>query len=81
MTRNFWLFFSGYAVSLVGSSMVPVALAFAVLNEGRGADAIGYVLAAETVPLVALLLLGGVIADRFSRRLTMLGADLVRFAS
>jgi MFS family permease len=79
--RNFRLFFSGYAISLFGSSMVPVALSFAVLNEGRGADAIGYVLAAETVPLVALLLLGGVIADRFSRRLTMLGADLVRFAS
>jgi MFS family permease len=79
--RNFRLFFSGYAISLFGSSMVPVALSFAVLNEGRGADAIGYVLAAETVPLVALLLLGGVIADRFSRRLTMLGADLVRFVS
>jgi len=79
--RNFRLFFSGYAISLFGSSMVPVALSFAVLNEGRGADAIGYVLAAETVPLVALVLLGGVIADRFSPRLTMLGADLVRFAS
>jgi MFS family permease len=79
--RNFRLFFSGYAASLFGSSMVPVALSFAVLNEGHGADAIGYVLAAETIPLVALLLAGGVIADRFSRRLTMLGADLVRFAS
>jgi predicted MFS family arabinose efflux permease len=79
--RNFRLFFSGYAVSLFGATMVPVALSFAVLNEGRGADAIGYVLAAESVPLVALLLLGGVVADRFSRRLTMLGADLVRFAS
>jgi MFS family permease len=79
--RNFRLFFSGYAASLFGSSMVPVALSFAVLNEGRGPDAIGYVLAAETIPLVALLLLGGVVADRFSRRLTMLGSDLVRFAS
>ena len=74
--RNFRLFFSGYSPSLFGSAMVPVALSFAVLNEGRGADAIGYVLAAETVPLVALLLLGGVIADRFSRRFTMLGADV-----
>lgn len=79
--RNFRLFFSGYSASLFGSAMVPVALTFAVLNEGHGATDVGYVLAAETVPLVALLLLGGVIADRFSRRLTMLGADLVRFAS
>jgi MFS family permease len=79
--RNFRLFFSGYAASLFGSAMVPVALTFAVLNEGHGATDVGYVLAAETVPLVGLLLFGGVVADRFSRRLTMLGADLLRFAS
>jgi MFS family permease len=61
--------------------MVPVALTFAVLDQGDGTAAVGYVLGAETVPLVALLLLGGVVADRFPRRASMLGADLVRFAS
>ncbi len=79
--RNFRLFFSGYATSLFGSRMVPVALTFAVLNEGHGVAAVGYVLGVEDVPLVALLLIGGAIADRFSRRFTMLGADLARFAS
>ena len=59
----------------------PVALTFAVLNEGHGATDVGYVLAAETVPLVGLLLFGGVVADRFSRRLTMLGADVYVFSS
>ena len=53
-------------------AMVPVALTFAVLNEGHGTADVGYVLAAETVPLVALLLVGGVVADRFGRRAAML---------
>ncbi|HXP53685.1 MAG TPA: MFS transporter [Streptosporangiaceae bacterium] len=79
--RNFRLFFTGYITSLVGSAMVPVALTFAVLNQGDGTDAVGYVLGAETVPLVALLLLGGVVADRVPRRVAMIGADLIRFAS
>ena len=79
--RNFRLFFTGYATSLFGAAMVPVALTFAVLNEGYGATDVGYVLAAETVPLVGLLLIGGVVADRFPRRGSMLGADLVRFGS
>ena len=66
------LFFSGYATSLVGAAMVPVALTFAVLQEHRPASDVGYVLAAETVPLVVLLLVGGIVADRFSRRTVML---------
>lgn len=79
--RNFRLFFTGYTTSLLGAAMVPVALTFAVLDQGHGTADVGYVLAAETVPLVALLLLGGVVADRFPRRASMLGADLVRFVS
>jgi predicted MFS family arabinose efflux permease len=79
--RNFRLFFIGYTTSLFGAAMVPVALTFAVLNQGYGGTDVGYVLAAETVPLVGLLLLGGVVADRFSRRASMLGADLLRFGS
>lgn len=79
--RNFRLFLTGYGVSLVGSAMVPVALTFAVLEKGHGPAGIGYVLAAETVPLVVLLLAGGVIADRLSRRAVMIGSDLARCAS
>jgi hypothetical protein len=79
--RDFRLFFIGYTTSLVGAAMVPVALTFAVLQEGRPAAQVGYVLAAETVPLVVLLLAGGVVADRFSRRAVMLGADIVRCVS
>ena len=79
--RDYRLFVLGYSASLAGSAMVPVALTFAVLNEGHGTADVGYVLAAETVPLVVLLLVGGVVADRFGRRATMLAADAGRLVS
>ncbi len=79
--RDFRLFFTGYTTSLVGAAMVPVALTFAVLQEGRSTADVGYVLAAETVPLVLLLLVGGVIADRLSRKTVMIAADVVRCVS
>jgi MFS family permease len=79
--RDYRLFVLGYSASLAGSAMVPVALTFAVLNEGHSTADVGYVLAAETVPLVALLLVGGVVADRFGRRATMLAADAGRLVS
>ena len=59
-----------------GDRMVNVALAFAVIGIGGSASEIGLVLAARTAALVASLLLGGVVADRVSRRAIMVGADL-----
>ena len=75
--RNFRLFFIGQATSQIGSSMAPVAITFAVLAHGSATD-VGLVSAAGLVPLVVLLLVGGVIADRFSRRYVMLSSDLLR---
>jgi MFS family permease len=78
--RNFRVFFIGQAASQIGTGMAPVAIAFAVLEHGSASD-VGYVLAAETLPLVLFLLIGGVIADKFSRRLVMLSSDVLRFAA
>lgn len=75
--RNFRLFFIGQSTSQVGSGMAPVAITFAVLAHGNATD-VGLVSAAGLVPLVLLLLVGGVIADRFSRRLVMLSSDSLR---
>lgn len=79
--RDFRLFFIGYTTSIVGAAMVPVALTFAVLDTGRGIADVGYVLTAETVPLVVLLLVGGVVADRFPRGSVMIAADVLRCVS
>jgi len=65
-------------VSVLGDRMVSVALAFAVLELGGSVSSVGLVLAAGTVPLVASVLVGGVVADRFSRRRVMVTADLLR---
>ena len=42
---------------------------------------IGIVMASRTIALLLSLLVGGVVADRVSRRRVMMTADLVRFAS
>jgi MFS family permease len=76
--RNFRLLFIGQAVSAVGNTLVPVALAFAVLDLTHSPADLGYVLGAEAAAQVVFLLAGGVIADRISRRAVMLGADSVR---
>ena len=76
--REFRLLFFAQAVSWMGDRMVGIALAFAVLSLGGSPAEVGLVLAFRLVPLVATLLVGGVVADRVSRRAVMVIADLVR---
>ena len=75
--RNFRLFFIGQTASQIGNGMAPVAIVFAVLSHGTASD-VGYVLAAQTIPLVMLLLAGGVVGDRVNRRTLMLRSDVLR---
>lgn len=79
--REFRLLFAGQAVSVFGDRMVAVALAFAVLELGGSASDVGLVLACAIAPMVGTVLVGGVVADRTSRRAVMVGADLARVAS
>jgi MFS family permease len=79
--REFRLLWLGQATSALGSSLVPVALAFAVLELTGSASALGLVLAAAFVSRVLFLLLGGVVADRLPRQRVMLAADLLRTGS
>lgn len=75
---RFRLLFGGRAVSDFGDKIVPVALAFAVLELDHSASALGLVFAARLIPMVLLLLVGGIWADRLPRHLVMLVADGVR---
>ena len=79
--RPFRLLFAAQTASLLGDGLVTVALTFAVLDLTGSASDLGLVLAARTIPLVGLLLVGGVFADRLSRRGVMIAADLARCAS
>src|SRR5687767_519735 len=77
--RQFRLLWLGQATSTLGDGLVPVALAFAVIGSlDRGPTALGIVLAAQTLPLVAFVLAGGVWADRLPRQVIMLVSDVVR---
>jgi MFS family permease len=76
--RDFRLLWVGRAASEFGSALVPVALTFAVLDLTRSATALGLVLVAAFVPRVVLLLIAGVVADRFARRRVMLVSDALR---
>ncbi|PUA80385.1 MFS transporter [Nocardioides currus] len=69
--RNFAWYFASRFVNTLGNMMASIALAFAVLDITDSPAALGQVLAAHTIPMVALLLYGGVIADRFPRTLVL----------
>lgn len=72
--------FLAQSVSVFGDGITPVALTFAVLGlTGSGTD-LGLVLAAQSLPLAALALVGGVWADRLPRQKVMVASDLTRAA-
>ncbi len=60
-------YFAARLLSWTGTALAPVALAWGVLGLGAGAGGLGVVLAADTAPQLLLLLVGGVVADRWPR--------------
>ena len=71
-----WL--TAYTASLLGDSVYFVALAFAAAKSVPPAQ-VGLVMAAGAVPRAALMLGGGVIADRFGPRRVVIGSDALRW--
>jgi MFS family permease len=77
--RDFrWLWFSQSA-SVVGDRIVLVAMALFVVGRTGSATDLGLVLAAQSLPLVGFLAVGGVWADRLTRHRVMFVTDLARF--
>ena len=74
--RAYRLHFTARVLSWTGSAVSPIALAFAVLHIGGSTSALGIVLAANAVPQVLLLLVGGVVADQWSRARVMLWSNV-----
>jgi MFS family permease len=70
--RNFWI---SSMVSAIGSALIPVTLAFAVLRAGGGAAELSYVLASGAITQVALLPFGGVWSDRLPRKTVIIAAN------
>ncbi|HEY2767804.1 MAG TPA: MFS transporter [Solirubrobacteraceae bacterium] len=77
-SRDFRLLFAGRSVSLLGDGAFLVALAWQAYTISNAPSALSLLGIAMTVPLIALLLFGGVVSDRHNRRRVMLIADLLR---
>ena len=73
---DFRYLFAARAISYLGTYLAPIAVAFAILDNGGGATAVGLSFAAWTLATVATLAFGGVVGDRLPRRLVMIGSDI-----
>ncbi len=75
-----WLL-AARTTAIVGNAVAPIALAFAVLDLTGSAADLGLVVAARSVANVAMLLFGGVIADRLPRGAVLVGSSLAAAAT
>jgi|GEM_PF-4041796 len=69
---------AGNAISLAGDQFQTVALAVLALDVTGSAAVLGTVLAVQAIPRVLLMLIGGVVADRFRPRGVMLTANALQ---
>lgn len=73
--RNFRLFWGGQLVSLTGTWMQGVAQSWLVLSLTNSPVWLGFVNAAATLPILVFTLAGGVVADLFDKRKTLVVAQ------
>jgi len=76
--RDFRLLWAGQTVSQIGDAAFVVALGWRAFTLTNKASSLGIVLAVESLGLVTTLLIGGVLADRYSRKLLLIGSDVAR---
>jgi MFS family permease len=78
---DFLSLWGGKTVSTFGSGITDTALPLtAVLFLGANAGEMGWLIAAETAPVLLLGMLAGVWVDRFRRKPLLIGADFGRAA-
>jgi MFS family permease len=73
--RNYRLFFFGQVVSVAGTWMQNVALAWLILTLTHSAVAVGILAAARFGPYMLFGLFGGVLADRLDNRRAVMGTQ------
>jgi MFS family permease len=75
---NFFTFWVGEFISVIGDHISLVAFPFLVLQMTGSPALTAFVFAAQGLPRAILMLLGGVVVDRTSPRLVMIVSNLVR---
>jgi hypothetical protein len=71
----------GRTNAALATALIPTTLTLAVVRATGSAGDLGIVLACELVPMLLLLPVAGVVADRFPAQRVVLGADLLRCAA
>ncbi len=69
---NYRRYYSGQAISLIGTWMQMTAQAWLVLTLTHSATALGAIIALQTLPVLLLTPYGGVLADRMNKRRVMI---------
>jgi MFS family permease len=69
---NYRRYYSGQAISMIGTWMQMTAQAWLVLTLTHSSTALGLVVALQTLPVLLLAPYGGVIADRVDKRKLMI---------
>jgi len=75
--HDFRLFWGGQAVSLIGTWMQIVAQSWLVLTLSNSAFVLGALGALQFLPILALSVFGGVLADRLPRRQVLLATQAI----
>ncbi|MBE2320180.1 MFS transporter [Solirubrobacter sp. CPCC 204708] len=74
--RDLRLMVGGSTVSSIGTQFTQVALAVHVFDLTDSTVAVGLIGIAQFIPIIALALIGGALADSFDRRKLIFGAEL-----
>jgi MFS family permease len=73
--RNYRLFFTGQVISLVGTWMQNIALAWYVIELTHSAVAVGFLAFCRFAPFTIFGLVSGVVADRLDNRRLVMGTQ------
>lgn len=76
---DFRLLWSARTVSLIGDGAFLIALGWRTTTLTGSATSLAIVLMAHSLALLTTLLIGGALADRYSRRGMMIASDVARF--
>ena len=78
-SRDFRLLWGGQTVSLIGDGAFLVALGWKTIELTGDTGSLAIVLMAHGIAMLATLLIGGALADRYERRTLMIVSDVARF--
>ena len=77
--RNFLWLWLAYVISNLGDAALLIAIPTTVYNATNSKADVAFSVVAGTIPVLLFGLAGGVFADRWNRRRTMIVADVGRF--